>query len=86
MTSLVSSRIPMARRARALLLLAVSIGYFGYVFQVQSPAFMTSGLSEWLDPYFLNLVAEHWYHSLLTLSDPASPLMIRLPSWLTPSA
>ena len=36
---------------------------------------MTSGLSEWLDPYLLNLLTEHWYHSLLTFSDPSSPLV-----------
>jgi len=63
------------RLARAFTVLAVSIGYFGYVFQVRSPEFMTSGLSEWLDPYFLNVMAEHWYHSLRTFSDPSSPLM-----------
>jgi len=64
-----------ARIARAGIVLAVSIGYFGYVFQVRGPEFLTSGLSEWLDPYFLNVVAEHWYHTLLTFSDPSSPLM-----------
>ena len=65
----------LARIARAGIVLAVSIGYFGYVFQVRGPEFLTSGLSQWLDPYFLNVVAEHWYHTLLTFSDPSSPLM-----------
>lgn len=64
-----------ARLARAFVVLAASLTYFGYVFQVRHPAFMTSGLSEWLDPYFLNAVAEHWYHSLLTFGDPSSPPM-----------
>src|SRR6476469_5636315 len=70
-----AGRTTMMRLARALVLLGVSIAYFGYVFQVQSPAFTTSGLSEWLDPYFLNMVAEHWYRSVLTFRDPSSPLM-----------
>jgi hypothetical protein len=64
-----------ARLARALAVLTVSIGYFGYVFQVLHPPFMTAGLSDWLDPYLLNFIAEHWYHSLLTVSDPTSPPM-----------
>src|SRR5690349_12715338 len=64
-----------ARVARGMIVLVLSIVYFGYVFQVLRPPFRTSGLSAWLDPYFLNVLAEHWYHSLLTLSDPTSPLM-----------
>ena len=53
----------------------MSFAYFGYVFQVHRETFTTAGLSEWLDPYLLNLLAEHWYHSLLTLGDPSSPIM-----------
>jgi len=75
MTSILSNRNIGVRLARAFVILAASISYFGYVFQVRRPAFLTSGLSEWLDPYFLNLIVEHWYHSLRTFSDPASPLM-----------
>lgn len=70
-----ANRDASARLARGTAVLTASIAYFGYVFQVRGPEFMTSGLSEWLDPYFLNMLAEHWYHSLLTLSDPSSPLM-----------
>src|SRR4051794_14990413 len=68
-------RNTVARLGRALIVLVISLSYFGYVFQVIRPVFRTSGLSEWLDPYFLNMVSEHWYHSLLTFSDPSSPLM-----------
>ena len=63
------------RFARALIVLSISLAYFGYVFQVRRTGFMTSGLSEWLDPYLLNLLAEHWYHSVVTFSDPSSPPM-----------
>jgi hypothetical protein len=79
----VSGRAPLSqpasrnitRFARAAVVLAVSLAYFGYVFQVHRPTLMTSGLSEWLDPYLLNVFAEHWYHTLLTLGDPSSPVM-----------
>jgi hypothetical protein len=68
-------RNTLARLARALTVLCLSLSYLGYVFQVRRPTFMTTGLSEWLDPYLLNFLAEHWYHSLVTFSDPSSPPM-----------
>lgn len=61
------------RLGRALVVLCLSLSYFGYVFQVHRPGFITAGLSEWLDPYLLNFLTEHWYHSLLSFSDPSSP-------------
>ena len=37
--------------------------------------FRTRSLGDWIDPYFINYLQEHWRHSLLTLSSPASPSM-----------
>ncbi len=57
------------------MVVAVSAAYFCYVFQVFDHAFWVSGLSAWLDPYFLNYLLEHWYYSVRNLWDPASPPM-----------
>jgi hypothetical protein len=56
-------------------ILALSLGYLSFVFQVRDPRFWTAGIGEWLDPYFINFLLEHWHSSVLTLSDPASPPM-----------
>ena len=32
-------------------------------------------MGDWMDPYFINALLEHWHHSVWTLSDPASPPM-----------
>lgn len=53
----------------------LAAAYFGWVFQVWSPSFWTKGLANWLDPYFINYLLEHWFHSLTHLSDPGSPPM-----------
>lgn len=50
----------------------VSAGYFAFVFQAHTPLPYNSGLGDWIDPYLINVLLEHWYRSLLTLSDPAS--------------
>jgi hypothetical protein len=56
-------------------LLVVSLSYLSYVFQIFHRTFWTSGLGDWMDPYFINYLLEHWYHSLSTFSDPSSPPM-----------
>ena len=33
------------------------------------------GMADWVDPNFINFLLEHWYHSLLTLTNPTSPPM-----------
>ena len=63
------------RVLRVSVVLALSALYLSFVFQLQSGAPRQSGLGDWLDPYFINYLLEHWYHSLLTLSDPTSPAM-----------
>jgi hypothetical protein len=61
--------------SRAAILLVVSLSYLSYVFQIFHHTFWTSGLGDWIDPYFINYLLEHWYHSVSTFSDPASPPM-----------
>lgn len=60
---------------RAAALLVISLPFVISVFQVLDRTFWTNGLGDWLDPYFINYLLEHWHHSLLTLSSPASPPM-----------
>jgi hypothetical protein len=67
------SVLPHALRAMALLL--ISLPFVFSVFHVRDGVFWTNGLGDWLDPYFINYLLEHWHHSLLTLSSPASPPM-----------
>jgi len=64
-----------ARIARASIVLAVSLSYLSYVFDICHDTFWRSGLGDWIDPYFINYLLEHWYHSVLTFSDPSSPPM-----------
>ena len=60
---------------RALLPLTLSAAYLSYVFRLADGTPGRAGLGDWLDPYFINYVLEHWYHSVTTFSDPRSPLM-----------
>src|SRR5688500_17011771 len=48
-----------ARSLRGLAVLAVTAGYFAYVFQFHTGLFLKSGLGDWLDPYFINFLPEH---------------------------
>src|SRR6266550_4029004 len=61
--------------SHAAILLVVSLSYLSYVFQIYHHLFWTSGLGDWIDPYFINYLLEHWSHSISTFSDPASPPM-----------
>ena len=63
------------RVVRPAVILGCALTYLSYVFQVLSGAFLTSGLGDWIDPYFINGLLEHWRYSLLHLADPASPAM-----------
>ena len=60
---------------RALLPLTLSAAYLAYVFRLADGTPGRAGLGDWLDPYFINYVLEHWYYSVTTFSDPRSPLM-----------
>ncbi len=63
------------RALHATTLLVVSLSYLGYVFDIVHDTFWKAGLGDWIDPYFINYLLEHWYHSVATLSDPSSPPM-----------
>ena len=64
-----------ARFLRASALLVLSLWFLGRVFAVTGDPFWTAGIGDWMDPYFINYLLEHWHHSLRTLSDPSSPPM-----------
>jgi uncharacterized membrane protein len=57
------------------LVVALFAAYFAFVFQLESGTWLSSGLHDWIDPYFINGLLEHWYVSLTTFSDPISPPM-----------
>ncbi len=63
-----------ARLVRGSVVLALAVWYVASVFQFTGP-FWHAGLGDWMDPYFINYLMEHWHHSLWTLSDPSSPPM-----------
>jgi hypothetical protein len=64
-----------ARLARASVVLALSLSYLSYVFGIFHETFWRAGLGDWIDPYFINYLLEHWFHALVTFSDPSSPPM-----------
>jgi hypothetical protein len=53
----------------------VSLSYLSYVFDILHDTFWHAGLGDWIDPYFINYLLEHWYHSVTSFSDPSSPPM-----------
>jgi hypothetical protein len=71
----VTPRAHVARALRASILLGVSLSYLSYVFGILHATFWNAGLGDWIDPYFINYLLEHWYHAVSTFSDPFSPPM-----------
>src|SRR5215213_10054032 len=67
--------LPMTRLLRASVLLCLSLWFLAGVFAITRDAFWNAGIGDWMDPYFINYLLEHWDHSLRTLSPPASPPM-----------
>jgi hypothetical protein len=63
------------RLARAAAIFTLAAAYFLYVFRFPHDTMVTTGLGDWADPYFINYLLEHWYHSVWTASDPSSPPM-----------
>jgi hypothetical protein len=61
--------------ARAAAVLGLSAVYFLHVFRFPHDAMVTTGLGDWVDPYFINFLLEHWYQSVLSMTDPSSPPM-----------
>jgi hypothetical protein len=61
-----------ARRIiRATVVLTSTTAYFAYVCRLGERS-LQSGMGDWVDPYFVNLVLEHWYTTVVGLSDPFS--------------
>jgi hypothetical protein len=56
-------------------ILVLSLGYLSFVFHVLDGRLWNAGIGEWLDPYFINFLLEHWHVSVSGLTDPASPPM-----------
>ncbi len=65
----------LAAPARACVVLLASFAYLNSVFQLSSDVFWTHGLGDWMDPYFINYLLEHWYRSVPAFRNPASPPM-----------
>ena len=65
----------MARIGHASIVLVVSLSYLSYVFDIFHDTFWKAGLGDWIDPYFINYLLEHWYHSVTSFTDPSSPAM-----------
>ena len=60
---------------RAAVVAGLTLWYFGIVFRVSEGTFLTTSLGDWVDPYFINYLLEHWVTSLPRLADPSSPPM-----------
>ena len=65
----------MRRFACASAVLASTAIYFSHVFRFHNDTALTSGLGDWVDPYFINFLLEHWHRSVWSLADPSSPPM-----------
>jgi hypothetical protein len=68
-------RARLMRVLRAAAVLGVSLAFLSEIFGPSTPAFWQAGLGDWIDPYFINYLLEHWYHAVTTFSDPFSPPM-----------
>ena len=64
-----------AKGACALIVLVASVAYLAYVFRFGAGTFWAAGAGDWVDPYFINALLEHWYRSVTTFADPSSPPM-----------
>jgi hypothetical protein len=64
-----------AERVQGAIVLVASAAYLSHVFQVFHEGFWTSGMGDWMDPYFINALLEHWHYSFWRVSDPTSPPM-----------
>ena len=60
---------------RLVLVVALPLAYFASAFRIADWKPPEAGLGDWIDPYFINFILEHWYYSITTFRDPLSPLM-----------
>jgi hypothetical protein len=70
-----TTRARLMRVLRAAVVLGVSLSFLSEVFGLSTPTFWQAGLGDWIDPYFINYLLEHWYHAVTSFSDPFSPPM-----------
>ncbi len=63
------------RLLRGTVVVAAAVAYFAFVFRLGEGVVFTFGLDDWLDPYFINFLQEHWLVSLRRFADPVSPPM-----------
>jgi hypothetical protein len=59
--------------ARGLIVVGAALAYLSSLFQLTNEVFWTTGLGDWIDPYFINFLLEHWYSSVRHFTDPTSP-------------
>src|SRR6266508_2655750 len=57
------------------MVVGASLAWLSHVFQLTRETFWSTGLGDWIDPYFINFLLEHWYSSVRHLTDPMSPPM-----------
>lgn len=63
------------RFLRGTVVVIAAVAYFAFVFRLHEGVAFAFGLDDWLDPYFINFLQEHWLVSVTRLSDPVSPPM-----------
>src|SRR5262249_32180707 len=71
--SVAAGPTPFRKVVRASIVLAASLAYLFFVFRLFDARSWSSGLGDWMDPYFIYSLLEHWYRSRTPLSDPSSP-------------
>lgn len=64
-----------AKTLRAAIVLGLSLAYCAYVFRPFAPRFWSAGIGDWMDPYFINALLEHWYRVVTRFAAPTSPPM-----------
>ena len=64
---------PAYRLTRAVLVVGGIGAYLAFVFRLDDGQARSMGLGDWIDPYFINGLLEHWFHVARTIAHPASP-------------
>jgi hypothetical protein len=63
------------RLVRGGVVVCLSLAFFSAVFQIRQEPFWSAGMGDWMDPYFVNALLEHWTQSIVHLRNPISPPM-----------
>jgi hypothetical protein len=59
----------------ALAALGAATTYYFHVFRFSTDLPFTRGLGDWIDPYYVNVVLENWYYSVVNLNGSTTPPM-----------